>query len=89
MACVMKPMVLDGSQKLPGIRKEYRARAVKGRNLVYFAYDRRGEVALLTQKLPLLRDYINGHLCEDKWEKITVTGLYENCDRVGGYHKNR
>ena len=89
MACVMNRMVLDPWQKISGVRKERRARAVRGKNLVYFCYNRTGD-AIISQKLPLIRDYINS-LCEDKWNTVTVTGLYENCgvenNRVGGYHK--
>ena len=84
---------LDGTQELTGIRKERRVRAVRGKNLLYICHDRAGEVALVSQKLPLLRNYINDNLCVDEWQTVTVTGLYMNCDftsnKVGGYHKNR
>ena len=64
------------------------------KGLCYIAYDRQTDSVLLAQSLALLVLYINNVLsCGERWDNVSVTGLFDNCDfhngRSGGWCKGR
>ena len=89
MTCIA---VVNPSE-IPPMKRERRARRPRGKvEIAYVCYDRSGDWTLLSQKLPILTEYINTNLA-DEWGKVSTTGLYEAVDRtsgrVGGWHKGR
>ena len=89
-------MYLQPTQRLAGVRKEWHARKKGGKDICYVLLDRRGKIALLTQKLPAATDFINTHLVDpvnEPWAKVNTVGLWEIVNqtggRVGGWHKGR
>ena len=80
------------SKRLAGITKEWHTRRRNGRDVAYVAVSRDKSWALLTQKLPLLTQFINENLTNgEPWSRVTTNGLWENIDRTdgrnGGHHK--
>ena len=88
-------VVLQPTQKLSGVRKEFHTRKQQGRNVCYVATDRLGEWLFLTQKLPLLTAWINETLGDEPSQRVSTTALYEgvdrgkNASRVGEWVKGR
>ena len=88
-------VVLQPTQKLAGVRKEWHTRKQQGRDVCYVATDRLGEWLVLTQKLPLLTAWINETLGDEPSQRVSTTALYEgvdrgkNASRVGEWIKGR
>ena len=88
-------VVLQPTQKLAGVRKEWHTRKQGGRDVCYVATDRLGEWLVLTQKLPLLTAWINETLGNEPSQRVSTTALYEgvdrgkNASRVGEWVKGR
>ena len=58
-------VLLQPTQKLSGVRKEWHTRKQGGRDVCCVATDRLGEWLVLTQKLPLLTAWINETLGDE------------------------
>ena len=88
-------VLISGTQKLTGVRKEWHTRRRRGRDVCYVATDRLGEWLVLTQKLPLLTAWINETLGNEPSQRVSTTALYEgvdrgkNASRVGEWVKGR
>ena len=88
-------MYLDPSQHLAGVRKERYTRKKDGKDICYLVLDRFGKIALISQKLPAVTDFINTHVVrqDEPWTRVNTVGLWEILDRtggrVGGWHKGR
>ena len=91
----MRAVFLKPSQRLAGVQKERHARKRDGKDIAYVIFDRCGKIALLTQKLPAVTEFINTHLVspDEPWAKVNTVGLWEILNqtggRVGGWHKGR
>ena len=54
---------LDRTQHLAGIRKERHTRRKGGKDMCYLIVDSRfGKIAMISQKLPAVTEFINDHL---------------------------
>jgi hypothetical protein len=73
-------VVLQPSQRLAGVRKEWHTRKQGGKDVAYVVSDRLGEYALISQKLALLTQWINEQ-ADCKGSRISTTALYEGADR--------
>ena len=73
-------VVLAPSERLAGVRKEWHTRKQRGKDVAYLAIDRLGEFTVITQKLPLLSQWINEQ-AESKGSRISTTALYVGADR--------
>ena len=88
-------MYLDKSQHLARIKKEPHARNKKGQDICYVIMDRMGKIALCSQKLTAVTEFINTTLVrpDEPWTRVNTVGLWEIINqtggRVGGYHKGR
>ena len=86
---------LQPDQHLVGVTKEWHTRKKDGKNIAYLILDRSGKIALLTQKLPAVAEFINDNLVHpnEPWAKVNTVGMWEILNqtggRVGGFHKNR
>ena len=87
---------LNQSQHLTGIRKERHTRSKKdGKDMCYLISDKMGKIALCSQKLTAVTEFINSNLVhpDEPWSKVNVVGLWEILNqtggRVGGWHKGR
>ena len=87
-------VVLEPSTRLAGVKKEWHTRKQRGKDVAYLATDRLGEWTVLTQKLPLLTEWINER-AEGPGGRVSTTTLYEGADRgenasrVGAWIKGR
>ena len=86
-------VMLQPSQRLTGVHKEWHTRKQRGKDVAYIVSDRLGEYALITQKLPLLTQFINER-ADHKGARISTTALYVGADRSkesrdGAYIKGR
>ena len=84
---------LNRSQHLIGIRKERHTRGKKdGKDMCYLILDRMGKIALCSQKLTAVSEFINSNLInpDEPWTKVNAVGLWEILNqtggRVGGWH---
>lgn len=89
-------MYLNSTQHLRACRKERHARSKKdGKAVCYVITDRMGKVALCSQKLAAVADFINRTLVspDEPWTRVNLVGLWEILNktggRVGGWHKGR
>ena len=88
-------VLLQPTQRLAGVTKEWHTRRQRGRDVCYVATDRLGEWLVLTQKLPLLTAWINETLGNEPGQRVSTTALYEgvdrgkNASRVGEWVKGR
>jgi hypothetical protein len=88
-------MYLKSSQRLAGVSKEWHTRKKDGKAIAYVILDRCGKIALLTQKLPAVSEFINTHLVDpdEPWARVNTVGMWEILNqtggRVGGFHKGR
>ena len=93
IGCEAETMYLQPSQRLAGVQKEWHTRKRDGKDIAYVIFDRSGKIALLTQKLPAVTDFINNHLISADYEKVNTVGMWEILNqtggRVGGWHKGR
>ena len=87
---------LNESQHLTGIQKERHTRTKKhGKDMCYLIIDRMGKIALVSQKLTAVTEFINTTLVDpdEPWTKVNVVGMWEILNqtggRVGGWHKGR
>ena len=83
---------LPCSKRLVGVQREWHTRKREGKSIAYICVARDGSWALLSQKLPLLCEFINTHLTDGQaWSRVTTNGLFEMIDctanRCGGWHK--
>ena len=81
---------LHSKQRLTRVYKDVHAK----RDVAYLVEDRQREWVILCQSLPLLARWINENVSSGcTWERVSVTGLFENIDRTdgrhGGWHKGR
>ena len=88
-------MHLHPGQRLAYIKKEWHTRKRDGKDICYVVLDRQGSMALLTQKLPALTEFINSYLVspDEPYAKVNTVSLWQMINqqggRVGGWHKNR
>ena len=88
-------LVLSPNEKLTGVRKERHAKLKRrcDRPVAYLVIDKLGEWTLLGQKLSSISMYINQHIADASYDRVTKNGLWSNVDRsdgrVGGWHKGR
>ena len=73
-------VVLQPTQRLAGVRKEWHTRRQGGKDVAYVVSDRLGEYAVISQKLALLTQWINAQ-ADSKGSRISTTALYEGADR--------
>ena len=96
VAMKAETMYLDKSQHLAVIRKERHTRTKKdGKDICYLIIDRMGKIALCSQKLTAVTEFINTNLVhpDEPWTRVNVVGMWEILNqtggRVGGWHKGR
>ena len=77
------PVVLSPDQHLTDVKREYHARPRQGENIAYIAIDRMGQYTIITQRLPMLKDYINAH-ASGPHETVSNNALYKALGREGG-----
>ena len=96
VAMKAETMYLDKSQHLAAIQKERHTRTKKdGKDICYLIIDRMGKIALCSQKLTAVTEFINTNLVnpDEPWTRVNVVGMWEILNqtggRVGGWHKGR
>ena len=73
-------VILDPRQSLVDVRKDFHAK----NDLAYLVVDKLGEYTILCQSLPLLASFINNNIISgEKWDRVSVTGLFENLNQTG------
>ena len=73
-------LLLEPTQRLAGVKKEWHTRKQHGREVCYVASDRMNQWLLITQKLPLLAAHINS-LADGPADLVSTTALYDGADR--------
>jgi hypothetical protein len=92
---VAHAVYLKANERVSAIQKEAHTRTKNGKAMCYILFDRSGRIAMLTQKLPAVTQFINNHLVhpEEPYAKVNCVGLWEMLNktdgRVGGWHKGR
>ena len=85
--------VLAPTESLAAVSREPFAKRRNQSAVCYLIIDREGEWTLMGQKIALLSTWINQHVANEQWARVSTTGLWGNCDvtngRVGGWHKGR
>lgn len=78
-------MKLDPSEKVVAMQRDRNAR---GRH-AFTVRSRDRNYLILTQKLPLVRDFINSELAHDELDQVSMSSLYEAKDKKqrSAYHK--
>ena len=87
-------VVLTPTQRLAGVQPEFHAKKRMGKQIVYVAQDRMGEITLLSQQLQLLASAINERAGDAQSERVSTTTLWKGVDRsdasrVGVWIKGR
>ena len=83
-------MVLESEQRVAGVLRDVHAK----NDVAYILTSRSRDWIVLSQSLPLLAAWVNEKLaCDEQWDKVSVTGLFESLNRTGGrnggWHKGR
>ena len=82
-------MTLGPNARLDQIRKEWHSR----RETLYVVQDKLGNYLFIAQSLLPMVEYINEHIAESSYERVSLPSFYHMCgrknDRVGGYTKAR
>ena len=63
-------VVLTPTQRLAGVQPEFHAKKRMGKQIVYVAQDRMGEITLLSQQLQLLASAINERAGDAQSERV-------------------
>ena len=87
-------VVLTLTQRLAGVQPEWHAKKRMGKQIVYVAHDRTGEIALFSQQLQLLASAINERAGDARSERVSTATLWKGVDRsdasrVGVWIKGR
>ena len=87
-------VVLTPTQRLAGVQPEWHAKKRMGKQIVYVAHDRMGEIALFSQQLQLLASAINERAGDARSERVSTATLWKGVDRsdasrVGVWIKGR
>ena len=94
MGLEVHPWVLDSTQKLVRVRKEWHSQKRHGEDAVWVVMDRERRYAIMAQRLQAISDFINTHLSDgSKASVVSMKGMYDMVDGQqranGGWHKGR